>query len=155
MTYHLKTPVPNITAFETIVRSLEFNNPLACISYRYRRRPHPPVERVREMYTAKFTYTNPKGKRVGRTSEVYDSVEGYETGVAAVIANVANREAHRGKVKHLPAADLFSVMLKCHDPAGGSYILSIARDHVTLASYTNDAIRLRVETWIKSIPALT
>lgn len=150
----LKTPIADIAAFTAIIRSLMFTNPLGCTSYNSHLRAQPPIQKVREMYTAKFEYRNEKGKRVGTTIEMYDSVEGYETGIASVIANMANREAHRGKVKRLPDADLFSVMLKCHDPMGELYYLNIARDRMTLSSYSDDAIRERVERWVAGVPAL-
>jgi len=67
---------------------------------------------------------------------------------------MANIASHRGKVKHIPAADLFSVTMKCHDLDGELYFLSIARDRITLSSYTDDAIRKRVEKWSDSVPAL-
>lgn len=150
----LNTPFPDITGFDTIVRSLVYQNPLGCTSYMTAKRNHRPVEVVREMYTAKFAYLNLDGKQIGRGLDMYDSVEGYQTGIAAVISNMANIASHRGKVKHIPGADLFSVLLKCHDPDGGMFFLSIARDRVTLASYSDDAIRTRVETWADSVPAL-
>jgi len=150
----MNTPFPDITGFDTIVRSLVHQNPLGCTSYMTAKRNHPPVEVVREMYTAKFAYLNPDGKQIGRGLDMYDSIEGYQTGIAAVISNMANIASHRGKVKHIPGADLFSVLLKCHDPDGGMFFLSIARDRVTLASYSDDAIRTRVETWADSVPAL-
>jgi hypothetical protein len=150
----LKTPVSDITAFDSIVRSLVLNNPLGCTSYMCAKRNHPPVEIVREMYTAKFVYLNPAGKQIGRGLDMYDSVEGYQTGIAAVISNMANTASHRGKVKHLPAADLFSVLLKCHDPDGELYFLSLARDRVTVSSYTDDEIRRGLEKWTDSVPAL-
>jgi hypothetical protein len=106
----LKKPLPDLTAFDTIVRSLITGNPLACTSYRTRRRNHPPVEKVREMYTAKFVYEDPDGKRVGTGQETYNSVEGYQYGIAAVLSNMGNVAAHRGKVRHVPEADLFSVI---------------------------------------------
>ncbi len=147
-------PVPDIITFEAAVLSLIMKNPLGCTSYRSVKKYNLPVEKVREMYTAKFVYETPEGKRIGRSSEVYDSVEGYQTGIAAVISNMANIASHRGKVKHLPEADLFSVLLKCHDPDGGVFFLSLARDRITLASYTDDAIRHRLEAWSDSVPAL-
>jgi hypothetical protein len=150
----LKTPIADITAFTAIIRSLVYTNPLGCTAYNSHLRNHPPIQKVREMYTAKFEYRNEKGKRIGTTIEMYDSVEGYETGIAAVIANMANREAHRGKVKRLPDADLFSVMLKCHDPGGELYYLNIARDRITISSYSDDHIRKQVEAWTDWIPAL-
>jgi len=150
----LKTPVSDIAVFDSIVRSLVLNNPLGCTSYMCAKRNHPPVEIVREMYTAKFVYLNPAGKQIGRGLDMYDSIEGYQTGIAAVISNMANTASHRGKVKHLPAADLFSVLLKCHDPDGELSFLSLARDRVTVSSYTDDEIRKRVERWTDTVPAL-
>ncbi|MDD1690803.1 MAG: hypothetical protein LUQ66_09095 [Methanoregula sp.] len=154
MYHRLKSPIADITGFDAIIRSLIFKNPLGCISYFSRKKNHPPVEKVREMYTAKFEYRNEKKKRIGTSIEMYDSVEGYETGIAAVISNMANIASHRGRVKHLPSADLFSVMLKCQDPNGELYFLSIARDRITVSSYKDDIIRKKVEKWTDSVPAL-
>jgi hypothetical protein len=151
----LKTPISDITAFNAIIQSLILKNPLGCTSYYARRKNHPPVQKAREMYTAKFEYRNEKRKRIGTSIEMYDSVEGYETGIAAVISNMANIASHRGKVKHLPAADLFSVMLKCQDPNGELYFLNIARDRITLSSYTDDRIRKQVEAWTDTVPVLS
>jgi hypothetical protein len=152
--HYLKKPLSDATAFDAIVRSLIMNNPLACTSYRTRRKNHQPVEKVREMYTAKFVYEDPDGKRIGTGQEMYNSVEGYQYGIAAVISNMANIAAHRGKVRHIPENDLFSVILKCHDLDGELYFLIIARDRVTVSSYMDDRIRRRVERWTDSMPAL-
>ena len=153
-THHLRVPIADITAFDAIVRSLVMNNPLGCVSCWIGRKNHPPVEKVREMYTAKFAYEDPNGKRIGTGQEMYNSVEGYQYGIAAVISNMANIAAHRGKVRHMPDRDLFSVILKCHNPDGDPYFLSIARDRVTLSSYTDDEIRHNVERWTSGVPAL-
>jgi hypothetical protein len=150
----LKSPIADIAAFDEIIQTLIHRNPLGCISYYARQRHHPPVEKLREMYTAKFEYRNGREKRIGTTIEMYDSVEGYETGVAAVISNMANIASHRGKVRHRKKADLFSVMLRCHDPNGEMYFLSLARDRVTVSSYTDDEIRRRVERWTDGVPGL-
>ncbi len=150
----LKTPFPDITVFDAVVRSIVRKNALDCTSYRSARKNHPPVEVVREMHTAKFVYMDAKGKQIGSGSEVYDSVEGYQSGIAAVISNMANIASHRGKVRHIPDKDLFSVILKCHDPDGELYFISMARDRVTLSSYSDDAIRTRVEKWADGVPEL-
>jgi len=150
----LKNPFANITAFDAFVQSLILNNPLGCSSYRSVRKNYPPVQKVRQMYTAKFVYLNPDKKQIGSGLDRYDSVEGYQNGIAAVISNMANIAAHQGKVRHIPDADLYSVLLKCHDPNGEIYFLSIARDRVTLSSYTDDAIRIRVEEWADGVPDL-
>ncbi len=106
------------------------------------------------MYTAKFVYTKENGKRVGTGQEMYNSVDGYEFGIAAIISNMANIAAHQGKVRHLQRADHFFALLKCHDPTGELYFLSIARDRITLSSYIDEKIRKRVEEWADGVPAL-
>jgi hypothetical protein len=150
--FRLKKPFPDIAAFDSAVRSLVIKNPLGCTSYRSITRNHPPVEIVREMYTAKFVYHNAKGKLAGRGSEVYDSAGGYATGIAAVISNMANIASHRGGVEHTPDADLFSVILKCHDPEHGHYFISMARNRITLSSCSEEEIRRRARAWVKGIP---
>lgn len=150
--HRLKRPVPDITVFDRIVRSLILKNPLGCISHWVGLKHHPPLEIVREMYTAKFVYTDPAGKQVGRGSEVYNSVEGYHTGIAAVISNMANIASHRGKVRNIPEDDLYSVTLKCQDPGGDLYYLSIARDRMTISSYSNDQILDRLSQWTDGVP---
>lgn len=152
--HFLKKPFPDLVAFDAVVRSLVMDNPLCCTSYRTAKRNHPPVEKVREMYTAKFVYEDPHGKRIGTGQEMYDSVEGYQYGIAAVISNMANIAAHRGKVRHIPDKDLFSVILKCHNPDGEMYFLSLARDRLTVSSYTDDGIRRRVDQWTDGVPVL-
>jgi hypothetical protein len=150
----LKKLIPDAAAFYAIVRSLVLNNPLGCTSYRTRRKVYKPVEKVRERYTAKFVYEDQDGKQTGNGQETYNSFEGYQYGISAVITNMANIAAHSGKVRHIPDADLFSVILKCHDPDGELYFLSLSRGRVTVASYTDDAIRKRVERWSDSVPTL-
>jgi hypothetical protein len=150
----LKKPIPDASAFDAIIRSLVLNNPLGCTSYRTRRRVHKPVEKVRERYTAKFVYEDKDKKQTGTGQEAYNSFEGYQYGISAVITNMANIAAHTGKVRHVPDADLFSVILKCHDRDGELYFLSISRDRVTVSSYTDDGIRMRVEQWSEGVPAL-
>jgi len=152
--HRLKKPFPDITAFDAVIQDLLLKNPLECTSYRSARKFHHPLEKVREMYTAKFVYTDANGKRIGFGSEMYNSVEGYDTGVSAVISNMANITSHGGKVRHFLSADLFSVVLKCHDSNDELFFLSIARDRVTLASYNDDAISTRVGKWTDSVPVL-
>jgi hypothetical protein len=152
--FRLKTPIADIAAFDEIIQALIHKNPLGCTSYYARKRHHPPIQKVREMYTARFEYRNPREKRIGTTIEMYDSVEGYETGIAAVISNMANISSHRGKVRHRKKTDLFSVMLRCHDPKGEIYFLNMARDRMTLSSYIDDAIRERLSKWTSEIPEL-
>nr|WP_321351811.1 hypothetical protein [uncultured Methanoregula sp.] len=150
----LKHPFPDSAAFSAVVQVLQLNNPLGCTSYYAQKRNFPPVMPVRERYTAKFVYLDATGKQVGSSSEVYDSAEGYETGIASMITNMANIASHRGRVKHIRDADLFSVTLKCHDPSGELYYVSLARNRITVSSYADDTIRRKVEAWADSVPEL-
>jgi len=153
-THLLKHPFPDIGAFTAVVQALRLKNPLGGTSYFAHRRNFPPVIPVRERYTAKFVYLDKNSKQVGTGSEVYDTAEGYETGIASMISNLANIASHRGKIVHIKDADLFSVTLKCHDECGEFYYLSLARDRITVSSYTDEAIRKRVEIWSDSVPEL-
>jgi hypothetical protein len=152
--HNLKQPIVTIEEFDRIVQSFLLKNPLGCTSYRSARKNHPPAEKVREMYTAKFVYLNDRKKRIGAAIEMYDSVEGYQTGIAAVISNVANNLSHRGTVKHLPDDDLFSVTIRCCDHGGEVYSLSIGRNRVTVSSYSDDDIRKKVAEWADTVPGL-
>ena len=44
--------------------------------------------------------------------------------------------------------------LKCHDPNGELYYLHFSRDRLIIASYTDDAIRTKIETWADTETAL-
>jgi WD40 repeat protein len=50
--------------------------------------------------------------------------------------------------------EAFSATLRCHDPNGELYNLTFSRDRVTLQSYSDDAIRTKVETWADTVAAL-
>jgi hypothetical protein len=152
--HRMKVPIADIMVFDRIVQTLIQRNPLGCTPYFARLHHPPPVEKLREQYTARFEYRNERRKRIGSTIEVYDSVEGYGTGIASVISNMANIASHRAKPRHLPDADLFSVMLLCHDRDGEFYFLNISRDRITLSSFREEAIRKKVEAWTETIPEL-
>jgi len=147
----LDKPFADIFSFQAVVQDLILRNPLGCTSYRTVKKHHPPVMKVRERYTAKFVYEDPAKKQIGSSSEVYNSVEGYEDGIHAVLSNMANIAAHRGRARHIPASDHFSVILKCHDAGGELYFLSLARDRITVASFNDEEIRKSVARWTEHI----
>ena len=151
---NLTVPIADIVAFDAIVQNIIRNNPFGCVSYRVPGKNHPPVEKVREMYTAKFVYEDEDGKRVGSSSEVYKTIAGFHAGVAAVTSNLANIAAHGGAVRRDRSADTYAVSMKCHDPNGEIYFLNLARDKVTISSYSDDSIRTRIEEWAEGVPAL-
>jgi len=52
----LADPITSVDAFNTIVQSVITTNPYGCISYMNAGVNHPPVEKTRESYTARFVY---------------------------------------------------------------------------------------------------
>lgn len=150
----LANPIADVASFDAIVQSVILNNPFGCVSYMSSGTNHPPVEKTRESYTARFVYQDTEAKKVGSTSESYDTIAGFNSGIAAVIANTANNTAHGGTPLRNPEADTFTASLKCHDPNGEMYIVNFSRRQVTISSYEDDAIRTVIETWADGVPAL-
>jgi hypothetical protein len=150
----LSEPIADVDAFNTIVQSIITGNPFGCISYMSGGTNHPPVERSKESYTAKFVYQNADAKTVGTGSENYNSIAGYKAGIAAITADTANIAAHGGTPVHASQNDTFSATLKCHDPNGEMYFVNLTRSQVTISSYEDDAIRTKIETWSDGVTAL-
>ena len=114
----LAAPFEDVDTLNAVVQSVILNNPFGCVSYMSSGANHPPVEKSRENYTARFIYQDNDAKIVGRTSESYNTVAGYKAGIAAVLANTANRTAHGGMPAHEIESDSFSVTLRCHAANG-------------------------------------
>jgi len=150
----LANPIADIAAFDAIVQQVILNNPFGCVSYMSSGVNHPPVEKTKESYTAKFVYQDTLAKSVGIGSESYNAIAGYTAGITAMLANTANNTAHGGTPVHNAGADNFSATLKCHDPNGELYQVNFSRQQVTISSYEDDAIRTRIETWADGVPAL-
>ena len=150
----LANPIADISTFNTIVQSVITSNPFGCVSYMSAGTNHQPVEKSKETYTARFVYSDTDAKKVGSGSETYNSIAGFTAGIAAVLANASNNTAHGGTPSRNPAADSFSVTLKCHDPNGEVYNVNFSRQQVTISSYEDDAIRTRIETWADGVTAL-
>ena len=150
----IAAPFGDVDALNTLVQSVILNNPFGCVSYMTAGANHPPVEKSRENYTARFVYQDNEGNIVGRSTESYNTVAGYKAGVAAMLANSANCTAHGGIPAHEIEDDSFSVTLKCHAINGEIFLLTFARQQVSLSSYEDDAIQTTVETWADGVPAL-
>ncbi|MCK9580845.1 MAG: hypothetical protein M0Q92_10420 [Methanoregula sp.] len=150
----LANPIADVAAFDAIIQSVILNNPFGCVSYMSSGTNHPPVEKTKESYTAKFVYQDSMAKSIGIGSESYNAIAGYNSGITAVLANTANIAAHAGTPVHNEGADNFSATLKCHDPNGELYMVNFSRQQVTISSYEDDAIRAVIETWADGVPAL-
>ncbi|HNX18620.1 MAG TPA: hypothetical protein PKM50_09890 [Methanoregula sp.] len=153
-TRKLAEPMKDVDAFNTIVQSIITDNPFGCVSYMSSGASHPPVEKIRETYTAKFVFQDSDAKVVGRSAETYSTMNGFTAGITAVLANTANIAAHGGSPAHNSDGDCYSATLKCHDPNGELFFLSISRQQISISSYEDDSIRTRIEIWADGVPAL-
>jgi hypothetical protein len=150
----LANPIADIAAFDALVQSVITSNPFGCVAYMVGTTGHQPVEKAREAYTSRIVYTDANAKSIGTNAGKYSSVAGFNAGSTALLADAANTTAHGGTPARDFAADTYSATLRCRDPNGELYDLTFTRGQLTLGSYTDDAIRARVETWADSVPAL-
>ena len=150
----LANPIADVATFNTIVQSVITTNPFACVSYMTAGESHPPVETTKEAYTAKFAYVDADAKTVGTGSEKFDTIAGFTAGAAAILADAALAAAHAGTASRDFGKETYSATLKCHDPNGELYMVNFSRNQVTITSFTDEAIRTRVEAWADSVPEL-
>ena len=150
----LAAPIADVSAFNTIVQAVITDNPLGCVTYTEAGVTHQPVEKTRESYVAKVIYQDTNGKSVGNDSSKFASVAGFNAGATALLAATALATAHGGTAVRDPDNETYSATLKCRDPNGEIYILTFTRGKVSLTSYSDDAIRTKVETWADSVAAL-
>ena len=150
----LTIPIPDVATFDSIVQSVIATNPFGCAAYMSAGENHPAVEKTKEAYNAKFIYQDNDGNICGNATQRFETLEGFNTGPTAILANAALTAAHKGIPAHDLENDTYSVTLKCHDPNGEIYMVSFSRTRVALTSYTEDSIRTKVETWADSVEAL-
>jgi hypothetical protein len=150
----LANPIADVAAFNTIVQSVITDNPFACTAYESAGVNHAPVEKTKETYAAKIVYQDVDAKKVGSASHSFDTIAGYNAGTPALTGLAALNTAHNGTPVHNAAADTFSATLKCHDANGEIYMVTFGRESVSLTSYSDDAIRTRLETWADTVAAL-
>jgi hypothetical protein len=150
----LANPIADVAAFNTIVESVITGNPFGCVAYTVSGVNHAPVEKSKENYVAKIVYQDALAKSVGTNSGKYNSIAGFNAGAAALIASAPITAAYGGIPVRDTAGETYSATLKCRDPNGEIYMVTFARDRVNLTSYSDDAIRTKVETWADSVPAL-
>ena len=147
-------PIADVAAFNTIVQSVITDNPFACVAYMTAGLNHNPVEKTKEGYTVKIVYQDTDAKVVGSLSDKFNTIAGFTAGAAAILANTALSTAHGGTAVRDTENEAFSATLKCHDTNGELYQVTFSRDRVTLTSYSDEAIRTRVETWADTVAAL-
>ncbi|MFA5331340.1 MAG: hypothetical protein WC342_03075 [Methanoregula sp.] len=150
----LSEPIADVTTFNAIVQGVIVTNPFGCISYVSAGATHQPVEKIREAYTAKIVYQDTDAKAVGYLTDRFPTVAGYNDGATTLMAAAALNTAHGGSPVRDYDKETFSATLRCHDPNGEIYLVHINRDRIVLSSYSDEAIRDKVETWADTEPAL-
>ncbi len=150
----LAAPIADVAAFNTIVQSVITGNPFACVAYETAGVSHPPVEKSRENYVARVIYQDADAKTVGNETGRFSTVAGFGAGATAILGNAALSAAHGGTPVRDTENETFSATLKCRDPNGEIYNVTFGRQSVNLTSYSDDAIRTKVETWADTVAAL-
>ncbi|MDO9034695.1 MAG: hypothetical protein Q7U51_05780 [Methanoregula sp.] len=150
----LADPIEDLITFNSIVQSVITDNPFACVSYMTAGVTHDPVEKTRESYTAKVVYQDAEAKTVGNDSCKFSTTAGFNAGVTALAASTALIAAHAGTAVHDEDNDTYSATIRCHDPNGELFNITFSRTRLSLTSYSDEAIRTKVETWADTVAAL-
>jgi len=150
----LANPIADVSTFDSIVQAVITNNPFGCVTYTQGGVSYPAVEKTKENYVAKIVYQDALAKTTGTGSHRFNSIAGFNAGVTALLGSGALTAAHTGTAVRDQAGETYSASLNCRDPNGENYTVTINRNRVNLTSYSDDAIRTKVETWADSVPAL-
>ncbi|MDO9326807.1 MAG: hypothetical protein Q7T80_17805 [Methanoregula sp.] len=150
----LAEPIADVATFNTIIESVITGNPFACVAYMTAGVNHNPVEKTREAYTVKIVYQDADAKVVGNLSDKYATIAGFNAGATSILANTALATAHGGTAVRDIENEAFSATIRCHDASGELYLVNFSRQRISITSYSDDAIRTRVETWADTVPAL-
>ncbi|MEN6610269.1 MAG: hypothetical protein ABFC24_05455 [Methanoregulaceae archaeon] len=153
-TRELTAPLEDVTGFTGIVENVLTNNPFSCIAYMSAGANHPPVEKTRESYTARIVYEGADGKTRGTITIQAPTVAAFNAIADRTLAETRNATDMGGAGHRDTENEKFSANLKCHDQNGELYNVVFSRDTVRLNSYSDDAIKTKVETWADSIAAL-
>ncbi len=152
----LAVPIADVESFDTIIQAVITDNPFGCVGYTTRAgETIAPIIKNREHYTAKVNFLNDAGKRVGTVSIQSPTIAAFEANAAEVLGNAAIKTAMGATdVVRDSSRETYYCQLKCHDPSGEDYYVTLTRKTVRISSYQDDAIRDRVESWADAVAAL-
>jgi hypothetical protein len=151
----LAVPIADVESFDTIIQAVITDNPFGCVGYTTRAgETIAPIIKNREHYTAKVNFVNGEGKKVGTVSLQSPTIAAFNANAAEVLDNAALATAMGGEAVRNGPGESYYAQLKCHDPSGDDYYVTVTRKTVRLSSYQDDAIRTAVETWADAVPAL-
>jgi hypothetical protein len=151
---NVTVPLADVTAFDNIVQGVITNNPFQCVSYNAQGVNHPPVERNRQSYTARVIYQDTGAKNVGLITIRADSIAAFTAAANRIVADTEIATALGGTPVRDVENEKFSTTVRCHDANGEIFFVDFTRDRVRLSSYSDEAIRSRVETWADTVAAL-
>lgn len=150
----LADPLADVTAFDNIVQGVITNNPFQCVSYNAQGVNHPPVEKSKQGYTARIVYQDAEANTVALITVRAPTIAAF-TSVANQIKDDASIATALGGSSYRDTdSEKFAATLRCHDANGEIYYVNFSRDQVTLTSFSDEAIRSRVETWADTVTAL-
>ena len=150
----LISPIADETAFTAIVQNVVTNNPFACVPYMQAGVNHQGVEKTKEQYTVRIVYEDANAKQIGDITARVNSVAGFNAVAARILADATLTAAVGGTPHRDVENESYASTLKCHDQNGELYNVVFGREAVRLNSYSDDAIRTRVETWADGVPDL-
>jgi hypothetical protein len=150
----LAVPLPDVTAFDNIVQGVVTNNPFQCTTYNAGGADHPPVERSRQGYTARIIYQDANAKTIAVISVRAPTIASFTAVANQIAADATIATALGGTATRDFEGEKYAATLRCHDANGEIYFVNFSREQVALTSYSDEAIRSRVETWADTVAAL-
>ena len=150
----LAEPLADVTAFDNLVQGVITNNPFQCTIYNQSGADHPGVERSKQGYTVRILYQDADAKTVALVTVRAPTIAAFTAAANQLMANAQLATALGGTPFRDTPNERFAATLRCHDANGEIYFVNFSRDLVTLTSFSDDAIRSRVETWADTIAVL-
>lgn len=150
----LAVPIADLATFTTLIQGIVTENPWGCTNYESGGQTLPPVARSREYYSGRILYENTEVKNVGQISVKAPTAASFNTNISTITGNAALGTAMGGTPSHDSSDDRFSCTLKCHDPNGEIYLVTLTRDRIRLSSFEADSIRIALDTWADSVAIL-
>ncbi|HEX3001293.1 MAG TPA: hypothetical protein VHN82_02830 [Methanoregula sp.] len=150
----LAEPLADVTAFDNIVQGVITNNPFQCTTYNAGGADHPGVERSKQGYTARIVYQDNDAKSVAIITVRAPTIAAFTSVANLLMGNTEIATALGGTAVRDYPNEKYAASVKCHDANGEIYFVNFSRDQVTLNSFSDEAIRSRVETWADTVTAL-
>ena len=146
--------IPDPVAFHELVQHVIDRNPMGCTAYQADGLTHPPVEKMKELYTARIVFEDHEGAFLAIHEITVYNYDAFRPSINAVIADQQLALATNGTPEWMTDHDSYDTTLRCHDPNGEIYYLVFTRDDVELGGYSDNAIKTKFETWADTVPVV-